>query len=209
MASSDPGKETRIAFNIGAGFSADRGFYLKGGTGLEALIPIGKSVGPVTFQQVLVRAAPATDPKPGNLTVEIGAAINFKLGAVTATIDQIGVRSRVPFGKDAAGKWNFAIGFKAPTGVGLKIQSPAVTGGGFLFYDAERGQYGGIADLTLSKSHIVLKAIGLIATLLPSGAKGFSLLVIVTAEGFKPIPLGLGFNLTGVGGLILSPRRRW
>ena len=53
---------------------------------------------------------------------------------------------------------------------------------------------------------LTLTAIGLISTRLPSGARGFSFLVIITAEDFKPIPLGLGFTLTGVGGLLAVNR---
>jgi hypothetical protein len=53
---------------------------------------------------------------------------------------------------------------------------------------------------------LTLTAIGLITTRLPSGARGFSFLVIITAEDFKPIPLGLGFTLTGIGGLLAVNR---
>ncbi|MDP9437471.1 MAG: hypothetical protein M3P49_01785, partial [Actinomycetota bacterium] len=51
------------------------------------------------------------------------------------------------------------------------------------------------------KGGIALKAIGLLSTRMPDGSKGFSLLIIITAE-FPPIQLGYGFTLSGVGGLI-------
>ena len=41
---------------------------------------------------------------------------------------------------------------------------------------------------------------------MPNNAKGFSLLVIISAEDFKPMPLGMGFSLTGVGGLLALNR---
>ena len=199
-------KETRIAFNLGLGVSSERGFYLTGGAGLQAVIPLGKTIGSATIQQLLVKLAPATDPKPARLTAEVSAGISVRLGPLTAVVDQIGLRARVPFGKNSGGKYDFSVGFKPPTGVGLQIESAAVTGGGFLFYDSERAQYGGVLSLVLSKSNITLKAVGLISTRLPGGAKGFSMIVIVTAEGFKPIPLGLGFTLTGIGGLVAVNR---
>jgi hypothetical protein len=201
-----PAKETRIGLNLGLGISSERGFYITGGTGLQAVIPVGKTVGPATIQQLLLKLAPATDPKPARLTAEASAAISAKLGPVTATVDQIGLRALVPFAKNDNGKWDFSVGFKPPTGVGLKIDSPSVTGGGFLFYDTERAQYGGVVELEFTKSHLALKAIGLISTRLPGGAKGFSMVIIITAEGFKPIPLGLGFSLTGIGGLVAINR---
>ncbi|HKQ52941.1 MAG TPA: DUF6603 domain-containing protein, partial [Pyrinomonadaceae bacterium] len=199
-------KETRIDFTLGLGLSSERGFYITGGAGLQLVIPLGKSIGPVTIQQLLLRLAPSTDPKPARLTAEVSAGISARLGPITAVVDQIGMRAVVPFGKNNEGEYDFDIGFKPPTGVGLQIESAAVTGGGFLFYDSERGQYGGVLNLVLTRSHITLKAVGLISTQLPGGAKGFSMIVIVTAEGFKPIPLGLGFTLTGVGGLVAVNR---
>src|SRR5262249_30378510 len=39
-------------------------------------------------------------------------------------------------------------------------------------------------------------------TRMPDGSKDFSLLVLITAEGFTPIELGFGFTLTGIGGLL-------
>ena len=42
---------------------------------------------------------------------------------------------------------------------------------------------------------LTLKAFGLIATRMPDGSRGYSLIVFITAEGFRPIPLGLGFTL--------------
>ena len=51
-----------------------------------------------------------------------------------------------------------------------------------------------------------LKAIGLVATRTETGAKGFSLLVFITAEDFQPIPIGLGFTLRGIGGMLAIHR---
>ena len=47
-----------------------------------------------------------------------------------------------------------------------------------------------------------MKVIGLLTTRLPGGDKGYSLLILISAEGFAPIQLGLGFTLTGIGGLL-------
>ena len=79
------------------------------------------------------------------------------------------------------------------------------TGGGFLRLDPDKGEYSGVLQLELQDT-IALNAIGLLVTKLPDGASGYSLLVIITAEGFQPIPLGLGFNLTGIGGLLAINR---
>jgi hypothetical protein len=75
-----------------------------------------------------------------------------------------------------------------------------VRGGGFLFFDPDKGEYGGVAELSIAEI-VTVKAIGLITTRMPDGSEGFSLLVIISAE-FTPIQLGFGFTLNGVGGLL-------
>jgi hypothetical protein len=42
----------------------------------------------------------------------------------------------------------------------------------------------------------------LITTKMPDGSKGFSMLIIITAEFFPPFQLGYGFTLNAVGGLL-------
>lgn len=97
------------------------------------------------------------------------------------------------------GDLDLGFGFKAPDGLGLVVQAGPVTGGGFLFFDADHEQYAGALELEFSG--IALKAVGVLTTRLPGGAPGFSLLIIISAE-FTPIQLGLGFTLNGVGGLL-------
>ena len=53
---------------------------------------------------------------------------------------------------------------------------------------------------------ITVQGFGLITTRLPNGAPGFSFLIMLTAEGFAPIPLGLDFTLTGIGGMLAINR---
>jgi hypothetical protein len=91
--------------------------------------------------------------------------------------------------------------FKPPTGVGLSVDAPVVTGGGFLRFDPARQEYSGVLQLEVAET-IALKAIGLLTTRMPDGSRGFSLVVIIAAEDFPPIQLGFGFTLTGIGGLL-------
>src|SRR4030095_12379410 len=71
--------------------------------------------------------------------------------------------------------------------------------------DSEKGEYMGALELEF-EDMFSLKAIGIINTKMPDGSKGFSLLIIITAE-FTPIQLGFGFTLNGVGGLFGLSRR--
>src|SRR6185295_3778734 len=70
-----------------------------------------------------------------------------------------------------------------------------------LFFDSQRHEYGGILQLEIAET-ISAKAVGLLTTQMPGGGRGYSLIVIIAAEGFPPIQLGFGFTLTGIGGLL-------
>src|SRR3989442_1553051 len=54
----------------------------------------------------------------------------------------------------------------------------------------------------MTRGFLTLTAIGLVTTRMPDGSKGFSLLIIITAEFGTGIQLGFGFTLIGVGGLL-------
>lgn len=99
------------------------------------------------------------------------------------------------------GPLDVSFAFKPPNGVGLAIDTGVVKGGGYLYFDPDREEYAGALDLVFS-GFLNLKAIGLITTRMPDGSKGFSLLIIITAEFGAGIQLGFGFVLLGVGGLL-------
>jgi hypothetical protein len=97
---------------------------------------------------------------------------------------------------------DLAFAFKPPTGLGVSLDGHGVvTGGGFLQYDAGRQQYAGILQLSLH-DRLTLTALGLLTTRMPDGRSGYSLLIFITADGFEPIPLGFGFQLVAIGGLV-------
>ena len=90
--------------------------------------------------------------------------------------------------------------FVPPRGAGLVISAAVVTGGGYILNDPKNGRYAGILQLKIG-DFVTVTAIGLVTTEMPDGSRGFSLLVIITAE-FPPIQLGYGFTLSGLGGLL-------
>jgi hypothetical protein len=193
----------RCEFDLGVELSSERGFRLRGAAGLDASIPIGLSIGAVTVPTLYL----SLGANESGISAEVSANVGVSIGPVHASIERVGIAAAVTFPEDGGnlGVANLDIGFKHPNGVGLSIDGTAVSGGGFLSFDVEKGQYAGVVQLNL-QGDISVKAIGLIATKLPNNASGFSLLVIITAEDFKPIPLPLGFKLTGIGGLLAINR---
>ncbi len=187
-------------FDLGFGWTAGGGLYFTGSSALEIQLPNHINLGPVDLTAVTITVGIQDDKFPIGLSTNIRAA----LGPLTAVVEQIGASADLSFPPSHSGNLgpaDLAFAFKPPKGVGLSVDTPAIKGGGFLRIDAERGEYEGELELTLN-DRIALKAIGLITTKMPDGSRGFSLLIIVTAEFDPSIQLGLGFSLQAVGGLL-------
>lgn len=198
-----PSNGLKAEFQLGVSWSRARGFTWKGGAGLEASLPVGLSLGGITLRTVNLGIQSGSN----GFTTEVSASVSAAIGPVVAAVDRLGIKAVTVFSENGGnlGIGDLSIDFKPPSGVGLTINAAGVTGGGFLFLDPSRGLYSGSVQLSL-EGGLTVKAQGLIATKLPDGSKGYSVLVIITAEGFKPIPLGFGFKLTGIGGLFAINR---
>jgi uncharacterized protein DUF6603 len=135
---------------------------------------------------------------------EVSASVRAGFGPVSALIDRIGLMLQLDFPRSGAAPagLDFSTGFKPPSGVALSVDAGGVvSGGGFLYRDDARGLYAGAMQLSL-REQLTLKGFGLISTRMPDGSRGYSLVVFITAEDFRPIPLGLGFTLLGIGGMV-------
>jgi hypothetical protein len=185
---------------------------LQGG-GIPLEIPIGRSIGPVRLLKVLLNLDRDTGGAEPKTLIQAALSFSTKIGPVVATIDRIGMKFGLDFPEDRSkANLHFAnldLGFIPPKGIGLLVDAKSVKGGGFLFHDEGKHQYAGVMELSLS-GVVALKAIGLLATRLPDGSKGYSLLVLVTAQSAQPggslWELPLGWRLTGLGGLIAIHR---
>ena len=195
-------------------WSNKTGITFNGRPGLDIDIPLEQKIGGVTLRNGHV--AVTEGPKRGNspsLLARVDVGVEAKLGPVTLAIDRMGMAAvltsykrqdllALPPGSKtpALGNFDADLRFAPPMGVGVAINSSAVTGGGYLFFDTAKQEYAGVMQLQIG--NIQLHAIGVLTTKMPDGSKGFSLLVSITAQGFQPIPLGFGFRLSAVGGLL-------
>ena len=190
LASILPADGITTNLSLTAGWSQRDGLRIHGGAGLRTTIAVYRKVGPLQLDTLDLALSGASDALTGAVTVS-GAAM---LGPISARLDSIGVALALRFEAGNLGNADFALDFKPPSGVGLEIDATAVSGSGFLYFDPERGQYAGVLSLGL-QGGLSLTAVGLIATRLPDGSPGFSLLVLITAADFTPIALGMGFSL--------------
>jgi hypothetical protein len=194
-----PGTLIEADFSMLMGVSTERGFYFSGSSALEVRLPTHIELGPISIEALTLAAA----LKDGKIPLSVGADIRALLGPISAVVQNMGVTATLSFPPGNSGNLGalqLDIGFKPPTGIGLRVQAGPITGGGFLSINVDKGEYIGALELSF-KGVFTLKAIGIINTKMPDGSKGFALLLLVTAE-FTPIQLGYGFVLIGVGGLL-------
>ncbi len=187
-------------FDVMVGWSSTQGVYFEGSGGLEISLPVHIDLTLIEVNGINI----AVKPGAKGIPIELGANFKANLGPLVATVENIGLTSTFSFPSDNSGNMgpvNYAMDFKPPNGVGLSVDVGVVKGGGYLFFDFDKGEYAGALELTFSEI-VSLKAIGVINTKMPDGSPGFSLIIIITAEFGTGIQLGFGFTLLGVGGLL-------
>jgi hypothetical protein len=179
-------------------WSTNGGLAFKGGS-LEIQIPTHIEIGPIELQSATI----AVKIDAPEIPVDLGVTVRGNLGPLVVIVENIGLRATFSFprGGGNLGPMDMELGFKPPNGVGMSLDAGAVKGGGYLYFDFDKGEYAGALELTIA-DFLSLKAIGLITTKMPDGSPGFSLLIIITAEFSPGFQLGYGFVLIGVGGLL-------
>ena len=192
------GIQIETTCDLTLGYSSLEGAYFKGAGGLEVVVPLHLTLGPICLESILIGIG-----IQNGFLITLAASFNAQLGPLAAAIDRIGLRIPVSFPPNQDGN----LGpvriesplFKPPTGAGFSIDA-GITGGGFLEFDSDNERYAGI--LALKFGEIGITAIGLITTRMPDGSKGFSMLINIGVTFDPPIQLSMGFTLSGVGGLV-------
>jgi len=196
-----------IAFSLAVAWSKQKGLHLSGGAAgkLETRISLpkfGSQTTSLTFGELALGLQAKEDEDAIALYATTDAVI--KLGPVVATIAKFGLNAALKQVENGNfGSFDASINFQAPSGVGIAVKSDFVNGGGYLYFDAPHHKYAGVANLRIKAGpkEINVNAIGLLQTQLPGHPDAYSLLLLLTAT-FGPIELGLGFKLSGLGGLV-------
>ena len=199
--SSLPSEGLTVQADVDLSWSHRHGIQLSGSAELKVKKTIDQRIGPVTLNTFELDLATRDDGVA--FTAAVSASVT--IGPVLLVVDHIGVRSTITPGPGSLGSADLTIRPTPPSGIGIVVEAPAVVGGGFVQFDPQQGQYSCFLELKIAE-RISVKGFGLLNTRLPGGAKGFSLVILIFVEGFKPIPLGLGFNLAGIGGLLALNR---
>ena len=199
------GRSADVGFDIVADWNARDGLLVRGNVGGETFIPAHVDLSVARIDGIYLSIGVQDDAA---LAIGVKTQITANVGPVVAVLDRVGIAGALSFPQSGGnlGPADLDIGFKPPSGIGLSVDAHGVlSGGGFLFHDEAQQLYAGVMQLSLHEQ-ITLKAFGLIATRMPDGSRGYSLIVFITAEDFRPIPLGLGFTLLGIGGMVAINR---
>jgi hypothetical protein len=189
-----PGGKVEVPFELGLIVDTAHGVRFDGGTGLKVDLPVAASLfGVFTVQFIALELKLAADP-----SLEIRGGFSLKLGPFQASVDQLGTSldlAAVAHGIDDISE---LVKFLPPKGIGLALDIGPVKGGGYLFIDAEKGEYAGALELKIFAFSI--KAIALVTTKRPDGSEGWSLLIFVFGQ-FR-VHIAFGIFWTGLGGMI-------
>ncbi|BCB75744.1 hypothetical protein Pflav_021540 [Phytohabitans flavus] len=174
-----PKQPVVVDLDLGLAWSPSTGLTLAGAARLDQTFPVGRTLGPLTVQQVRVVLGSTAD---GAVQLLLTADVTVRLGPVTASVADLGLRAALrPAAEPGAfGPFDFALEPVTPKGVGIAVNASVVTGGGYLFADPDTGDYGGAIELKFAS--LQLSAIGLLSTRMPDGSPGFSLLVLISAR---------------------------
>lgn len=190
-----------VDLGLAMSWTSDGTVQIEGGAGFEIDLPVDMSLGPVRVDTVHARLRGG----PTGLDVELAVTGGLDIAVISISVEEIGVAVALTARTDAGeegnlGPLDMGFAFKSPKGLGLAVNaSGIVTGGGYLFLDAARGEYAGIGQIGFTK--LKLTAIGMLSTRVPDIPAGWSLFLSVFSE-FPPLPLGFGITLNGVGGLV-------
>jgi hypothetical protein len=192
------GSKLESDFDVAGDYSISNGLHFRGSSSLEIQLASHVNIGPVSVNALTL----SVGIKDGKFPIAITADFETSLGPLVAVVQGIGFKVDLMLSSDNKGNLgpiDLHPGFVAPKGVGLSLDAGGFKGGGFLMLDVEKGEYAGALELDFMGLFTV-KAIGIINTKMPDGSKGFSLLIIISAE-FPPIQLSFGFTLNGIGGI--------
>jgi hypothetical protein len=195
------GLRIQAEFGFAFGMSLLQGAYFRGSGTFEIEITTHITLGPIEIQGLRLTLIPELERPVPQFRLDIGAHIKLELGPFVAVVQNIGLRNLLQLDKGNLGPANLGMEFKPPTGIGLSLDTPVVRGGGFLLFDTDREEYGGALELSI-KDMFTVTAVGIVTTKFPDGSKGFSLLLIIGVTFQPGIPIGFGFFISGLGGMI-------
>lgn len=174
------------------GWRPGKGIYFEGGTQVSINVPVSISLGPVNIHSFGLALGLA---EPYSVTVT--TSLDLTIGPLFAYAENVGLKATLV--KTVNGRFggnDLDFSFVPPTGYALALKASPIEGGGLLSV----GDHEYRGALALKFQTFGFSAFGILNTRLPDGRDGFSFAASIFGEFV--VPLGFGFFLTGVGGII-------
>jgi hypothetical protein len=202
VASILPSAEMRVAGDVGLVWSRQGGLRLSGSTDLTMRSPLNMDILGLLVIEALQTSLEVSD---SGFTIRFVIDGDFTLGPFSARIEGVGLRVliHVDTSDGNLGIANLTVEFQPPTRFEFELAAGPVVGEGFVEYLADTGRY--VGGLSLDVVAVGIDAFTIIDTSLPGDPDGFALFATLTLR-FPSIPLGFGFSLSGLGGLLALNR---
>ena len=190
-------------FDLALAYDYIKGFKMDGGYTFHIDIDCNnKEIGPLTLSGLGVDLGSVKN-EIGSLQLCVGSSFTVSLGdSVTMTFDNLGVGAFINIfkkddnGKLALGDFDLDFKFKFPEGIGIAIDCEVVKGSALIGYDDEKKELFGAMELS------VLEKFGVGAMLIMTFGDNFSMVAMLSVRFSPGIPLGMGFSLTAIGGML-------
>jgi len=190
-------------------WSTASGFTIAGSVGVFITVNLDRDIGPVFLDRLELAAVVGTDggADGAGSALELSARLSATatLGPFTFSVDGLGIAFGVgpaDGGPDSIGPLLLRARPLPPRGYGATLVAPLCSGGGFILIDRDGPRYAG--GLAIDIAGVGITAFAVVDTDLPGG--GWALYATLTADFPVPIPIGFGFTLAGVGGILAVNR---
>jgi hypothetical protein len=179
------------------------GVRFGGALGLLFSVPLNKRLGLLYLDLLDLALVGATD----SVQVNARVALRLELGPIVIELAGLGAAVTLrpdPGGDGSLGELDVGLELLTPTRLVVVVESDAVSGGGFVDVDPATGRYTG--GLALDLLGVGISALAVVDTMIPGDPDGWALFASLGATFPSPIPLGFGFTLVGVGGVLALDR---
>jgi hypothetical protein len=179
------------AGDILLGVRPGRGVYFESGSSLSVDIPLNIDLSLLKILGMGIKL-----DWSDNFAIDTTLEGELKIGPLYAYADGIGIRTKIVKRKGMLGENDLEFGFIPPTTYAVSLDLAPIEGGGLI----ELGDKEYRGALALKFQMIGFSAFGILNTELPGGRPGFSFVASIFGE--FSLPLGFGFFLTGLGGVV-------
>ena len=194
------GIELEVAADVDISTS---GVRVGGALGLAFSVTLNKHLGFLYLDLLDIALVAGTD----SLQATARITVSLELGPIFIEVSGLGVALTLrpsPDGDGSLGELDVALELLSPTRLVVMVESDAVNGGGFVDYDPATGRYTG--GLAVDLFGVGITALVVVDTMIPGDPDAWALFASLGATFPSPIPVGFGFTLLGVGGVLALDR---